>query len=395
MLRGIVICPDRNLRDRLMHVLTDTGGVEITRTLDRYPTTVELIRFLRSCSPQVVFLDVDSLTKALETTREIEKYSDGIQIVAVSPVCDSQMLLELMRAGIREFASAPFDRQVMAESLLRLQDALKAKDGEGETTDEVFAFLPAKAGVGTSTIALNTSIALSHLPETSVLLSDFDLNSGMIRFMLNLENRFCITDATEHASDMDEGLWPQMITTVGKLDVLHAGRLNPDYRIDPAQVRRLVAFMKRNYRVVCFDLSGNLEKYSIEIMHQAKTVFLVCTPEIPSLHLAREKYVYLSQLELGNRVKVLVNRYQKRNLITPEQIQEILGLPVLMTFPNDYRGVHRAMTDGRWMDPSSEIGKQCAFFAKSMIQDQTSSGGTRKKGLLEYLSLVPNRTAAS
>ena len=85
-----------------------------------------------------------------------------------------------------------------------------------------------------------------------------------------------------------------MVTSIENLDVLHAGRLNPDFRIEPAQIRHMMDFMRRNYQALCFDLSGNLEKYSLEIMHESKKIFLVCTPEIPSLHLAREKYLYLS-----------------------------------------------------------------------------------------------------
>jgi Mrp family chromosome partitioning ATPase len=52
---------------------------------------------------------------------------------------------------------------------------------------------------GTSTIALNVSVAMSKLPNANVLLSDFDLNSGMVRFMLKLDNSYCVTDAAEHS----------------------------------------------------------------------------------------------------------------------------------------------------------------------------------------------------
>ena len=109
-------------------------------------------------------------------------------------------------------------------------------------------------------------------------------------------------------------------------------------------------FMRRNYTSLCFDMSGNLERYSLEIMHESKRIFLVCTPEIPSLHLAREKYLYLKQLDLGERVSVLLNRCPKRSLISPQQIEQLLGVPIYMTFPNDYQGVQRAMTAGRWVD---------------------------------------------
>ena len=392
MLRALVICPDQGLKQRLDSILNDIGLVNVVRSLDRYPVPTDLIRSLRANSPEIIFLDVESLPKALEIAKDVEKQAPGVQIMAVSSVCNPQVLLELMRAGMREFASPPFERQSFVESLMRISETLQAKPVGMEATDNVFAFLPSKAGVGTSTIALNTSVAVSRLPNSSVLLTDLDLNSGMIRFMLKLNNQFSVLEAVERSAEMDESLWPQMVTTVEKLDVLHAGKLQPDCRIEPTQVRHLMEFMRRNYKTLCFDLSGNLEKYSIEIMHEAKRIFLVCTPEIPSLHLAREKFQYLKHLDLGSRVGVLLTRYQKRALMTPEQIQEILGLPIQITFTNDYQGVHRAMTVGRWMDSSSEFYKQCATLAQSMVGDRNIHAVAEpKKRFLEFFAITPAR----
>jgi Flp pilus assembly CpaE family ATPase len=233
------------------------------------------------------------------------------------------------------------------------------------------------------------------LPDTNTLLTDFDLNSGMLRFMLKLDNPYCVTDAAEHSLDMDESLWPTMVTTLENLEVLHAGKLNPDFRIEPTQIRHLLEFFRRNYRALCMDLSGNLEKYSLEIMHESRRVFLVCTPEITSLHLAREKYLYLKQLDLGERVSVLLNRCQKRSLITPQQIEQLLGLPVHMTFPNDYQGVQQALTEGRWVVPHSDLGKQFTALAQSMIEvrqtPSTVAVTPEKKRFLEFFSVVPGK----
>src|SRR6266446_469840 len=182
MLRGILICPDTDLNERLDKILNEIGIVSIRRTLDHYPNSLELLRFLRAHAPQVIFLSTESMAKALEIANEVEKNTPGVQVVAVSRFCDPQILLEVMRAGIREFASLPFDRQTLTEGLMRLKDALDAKPPEIESTDQIFSFLPSKAGVGTSTIALNTAKAISRLPDTNTLLTDFDLNSGMLRF---------------------------------------------------------------------------------------------------------------------------------------------------------------------------------------------------------------------
>ena len=395
MLRGIIICPDVDLGERLEALLNEMGIVAVIRTLDRYPNALELVRFLRAHAPQVIFVSTESTTKALEIAKEVEKNTPGVQLVAISRFVDPQILLEVMRAGIREFASLPFDRQTLQDGLLRIKDTLDKRPPEIGATDQVFSFLPSKAGVGTSTIALNVSVAMSRLPNTHVLLSDFDMNSGMVRFMLKLDNSYCVTDAAEHSLDMDESMWPSMVTTIDKLDVLHAGKLNPDFRIEPTQIRHLMEFMRRNYGVLCFDLSGNLEKYSLEIMQESKKIFLVCTPEIPSLHLAREKYVYLKQMDLGDRVAVLLNRSQKRPLITPQQIEQLLGLPVYMTFPNDYHGVQRAVTEGRWVETNSDLGKQFNSLAQSMLETkQGGVAGDGKKRFIEFFSVVPGKTPA-
>lgn len=391
MLRGLIICPDEGLAERLEGALADLGMVAVTRKMTHYPSAIELLRFLRAHAPQLIFLSVASLVKAMEVAAEIEKHTPGVQIFAINETCDPQLLLELMRAGIREFGSLPFDRYTLGESLQRISDALETRPAEMEVTDQVFSFLPSKAGVGTSTIALNAAMALSRLPNSNVLLSDLDLNSGMIRFMLKLDNGYSVIDAAEHSIEMDESLWPQMITPIEGCDILHAGKINPDYRMEPSQLRHLMEFMRRNYRTLCFDLSGNLEKYSLEIMHESKRIFLVCTPEIPSLHLAREKYLYLRQLDLADRVSVLLTRCQKRPLITPQQIEQLLGLPVLMTFPNDYQGVHRALTFGRWVDVSSELGKQCAALAQTITQDRGLKTVEKKAKSGEYFSIIPGK----
>lgn len=234
---------------------------------------------------------------------------------------------------------------------------------------QIFSFLPSKPGVGTSTIALNISVALALRLNTRVLLSDFDLNCGMLRFMLNLKNEHSVIDAVAHALHIEENLWSRFITSKDHLDLLHAGCINPHMRIEVSQIQNLVAFMRRNYQALCFDLSGNLERYSVELMEQSNRVLLVCTPEIPSLHLARQKLHFLRTLHLEDRVSVVLNRWHKKSVLTKEQVEEVLGAPVIKTFANDYQRMDRALTAATWIPPNSALGESFAEFAK-MLLDQ-------------------------
>lgn len=394
MLRGAIICPDQDLIAQLDQALLQLGRVGVVRAVDHYPDVVELTRMLRASAPQIVFVSVEAMASVTEIIRHIEAHAPGVQVIAISRKSDPEVLLEAMRAGMREFLAMPFDRQALYDAVSHAQEMLDKRPPVFEVSDMVFSFLPSKAGVGTSTIALNVAMALARDPETRVALSDFDLSSGMLRFMLKLETNYSVADAIEHAIDMDEELWPQLVTTVGNMDVLHAGRLNPNLRIEPTQIRNLTEFMRRNYRAMCFDLSGNLERYSLELMHESKRIFLVCTPEIPSLHLAREKYTFLRTMNLEGRISVIVNRCSKRPVITPEQIEQILGLPVMMSLPNDYNGVGRAVTAGRAVDPKSELGEHFIRLAAALMEKRPREAKPEhRKRFIEFFS-VPNRAAA-
>jgi pilus assembly protein CpaE len=384
MLRGIIICPDKDLSVDLQNTLAETHRIGIMRSLDHYPAEVELTRFLRATGPDVVFLSMEMVKTALELAAWIEGRAPGTQIVAFNRACHPGGLIETMRAGIREFLAPPFELQAVQQALQRLEQILERKPASIESTDAVMAFLPSKAGVGCSTVALNTSMMLAQLPDTKTLLADFDLNCGMIAFMLQMDSQYSITSAVENAHQMDENLWEKLVKSFGQLDVLPAGKLVPGFRIEAIQIRYLLEFARRNYKAICLDLSGILEKFSIEILHEANQIFLVCTPEVPSLHLARERIRFLRSLELGDRVKILLNRAQRHSLIPIAEVEKLLELPVYMSFPNDYAGVHKAITAGKPVDPASALGAGFRALAGSI-----RSGGKPpqpvKPGFLELL----------
>lgn len=393
MLRGIIISPDERLAEELQELLSPLNTLGIVRWVDRYPNAIDLGRTLRAHSPQVVFLGLQDMDAAFETASRIEACVPGMQIVTFGNNADPQALMALMRIGIREYLGAPFQISDITATLKRVKENLDRNPLRPFESEYIFSFLPSKPGVGTSTIAMNAAWACSRQPETKSLLIDLDLNSGMQRFMLKLDNEYSIVDASENAFRLDETLWPQLVTSISHMDVLHSGRLNPGYRIDGAQIRSIVEFARRNYQSVCVDLSGNMEKYSIEIMEESKRVYLVTTPEIASLHLARERYHYLRQLDLGDRIQLVVNRSQKRSPISVSQIEDLLGLPVLAAIPNDYQGVSRALTAGKAVDVNSDLGHEFQVLAAAMMERKAvKSAAKAGKSFSDYLSILPGKS---
>jgi pilus assembly protein CpaE len=395
-LKSIIICPDGQLVNRLYQSFQDIGGINVVKDIDHYPDEHELLRMVRGSGPHAVFLGISDVERSLEVAHCLEKEAPGVQVVVFSEQADNKVLVQLMRAGIREFLAPPFHHGNVGETLQRIREhAAKTPVAQG-MTELLFSFLPSKPGSGTTTTAVNTAIALSKERDTQTLLVDLDLNSGLTRFMLKLDNPYSVLDAAEHASSIDEELWPQLVTRRGSLDVLHAGKINPGVRVDGMQIRNLMEYARKRYKAICVDLSGNMEKYSLEVMQESKRIFLVCTSELPSLHLARERYQFLKQLDLGDRVSILLNRVTKRPLITAEQIEQQLGLPVALSLPNDYSGVHRALTLGQEVDPKSELGQHYSMLASTLLERRATKPSPKKqiKSIADFFGFTPAKSPA-
>ncbi len=368
ILNCAVIGPDQELTQQLRSAFKDLGGIQILREFTEYPHEFELLRSVRSIAPHVVFLGLSNPERSCEIIQALHLEFPTLQVAVFNDIVDSKLLLKLMKNGIREFIAPPFEPDDLVGVLIRLRDAASSNPLIAQRSNLVYSFLPSKPGSGTTTVATNAALAMARQKDTPTLLMDLDLNSGLIRFLLKLENEYTILDAAHHAGAMDEALWPDLVSAVGQLDVLHAGKITSGVRLQGDQVRNLIDYARKNYTSVCVDLSGNMEKYAGEVMQESKKIFLVCTPEIPSLHLAREKYNYLKDNGLSEKVCFLLNRYSKTSGLQIAQIEDILGDRVEMSFSNDYRSVSQSVAEGKAISSACELGKQINLFAYQLLE---------------------------
>jgi Flp pilus assembly CpaE family ATPase len=122
-------------------------------------------------------------------------------------------------------------------------------------------------------------------------------------------------------------------------------------------------------------------------MQESKRILMVCTPEIPSLHLAREKMQYLRTLDLESRVGVVLNRVQRKPLLSTKQVEEILGTSVIATIPNDYEGVNDATTEASFVKSGTDLGKRYELFANQLMEPRSAHAPAAKKKFLEYFAV--------
>jgi Flp pilus assembly CpaE family ATPase len=210
--------------------------------------------------------------------------------------------------------------------------------------------------------------------------------------MLKLDSKYSVVEASKRAVEMDEHIWEGLVAGSGSLDVLGAGDGHPSHRLEPVQVQYLLDFARRHYRMICADLSGNMEQYALEIMQESKRIFLVCTPELPAMYLARKKYALLKSMDLADRVSLLLNRYKPGLAIGPAEMEETVGLPVAIAFPNDYNGVHAALSAGKQISAGSPLGRKLRHLAGLMLEKKPE-GSNPTSIWPELLSTLTSRYA--
>lgn len=388
MFRSILICPDSDLRRQCRDELARTPLVEVARELDYYPEQLDLVRILRAHAPKIVFLSVEGLREALAVAAEVERSAPGTQIVGLGKNTEPDVLLQCMRAGIREFAAAPFQVAALEESLLRLSESLESRPASlPPATGKVFAFLPAKGGVGSTTIAVNIAAAIAKDDPGSVLLADLDTTGGLIRFLLKVNASGDAKEALDRATQLDEQLWAHLISRVGSFDVLPSGGIRPGLIYEAFQVHSFIEFARRNYRTICLDLSGRLEALEMELLAEANRIFIVSTPEAPSLHMAREKLKYLEPVQLAARTQIILNRTPRRLVLSAAELERILGKPIFASLANDYVAVQKALHDATVVSVETELGKGLRVLANHLAERNNKAPAEHRKRLIEYFSV--------
>lgn len=363
MLRGLVVGSEHLNWPVLRRALQSTGRFSWLRRFDTILDPHALSRILRVHSPHVVVLDLASYPDLDALLRFLARASPTALLMATGTGVEGQVLLQLMRAGVQEYLPLPCGHEEVTGLLDRVEARLAKNPPAVDITELLFAWLPAKAGVGTSTLAVQISLALAQQLRQRALLVDLDVNSGLIPFLLRLTKPHSMVDVLSRDLELDEEFWDKLVMRHEGLDVLASGESSHGGRLEPGRVIELLGVARRLYQSICIDLSGEMEDYSVAVMQEAKDILLVCTPEATVLHMARRRLARLKALGLEDRVRVVVNRVSSIGFVSAAQIPTLLGHEVYATIRNDYRRIGEALIAGRRISPQSPLGHEIALLA--------------------------------
>jgi pilus assembly protein CpaE len=386
-LTALSIIADRELASQLTASLERTRSFQVLSEFKSYPSQQTLEIRLRQTKPDVILLDLaTNLDQACDLIRYVSSFNLQTHVVGLHVRNDSDAILRSLRSGASEFLYAPFDVQTQNDAVARLHRLLGPTAAESAEPGSIVAFSSAKPGSGASTLAAQAAFALRRSTSQRVLLADFDLMGGMIGFYLKLSHTRSLLDVLSDAEHLQDGAWASAIALADGVDILPAPESPYAGPVDAARLHAVMEYARMNYDWVVIDLPVVFQRLSLMTISEADRAFLVSTPELPSLHLARKAVNLLDQLGFPKeRFQIMMNRIDKRDEIAGSDIERLFNCAIDARIPNDYFSLHRAVTLGQPVDAHCELGKAMENLAGRL----SGAGQQSKRGSFSELQVAP------
>jgi pilus assembly protein CpaE len=337
---------------------------------------------LERMRPDVVLVDISNWREPLEgLVASIRGAIGDPMLIALNTTAEADAILSSLRAGINEYLFPPLQEPLKRALERRSAERSRRRDGGTKGGGKAYAFLSAKGGCGATTLVTHVAAELGRHNQ-KVLLTDLDLDAGMVAFITKTKSVYSILDAVNNLHRLDIHYWKALVSNgIPGVEIISSPlALASKQQPKDDQVRHVLAFARPHYDWTLVDLGRSLSRIAMAALEEIDEACLVTTLEVPALH--QSKQIIQTLLDSGygkNRIKLILNRAPKRLDITPGELEKMLGVPIFCMIPNDYPELYETYAEGRMLNRNSELGKQIARLAMKLgsLDDEKSKDKKR------------------
>ena len=268
-------------------------------------------------------------------------------IVALHSKIQPELLISLMRAGVREViadSAADTLRHVIERAQLRVK-------GVSVNRGRVFGFVSAKGGDGGSCIAANLAFAISQQSGNRVLVIDLSLPFGDLDLYLSgHHHQQDLADISSQSDRLDQPLLDSMVQHISPtLDLIPSpATFEKIVHIEPEQVSELIRIAINFYDYILIDLGDSFDQVGLWVLDRLEDLCIVATPSLPSMRRAAQLLTLWRDLEKPvSRAEIILNRADANASISSAEIEKVIGKPIHKSFPSDVKAVQDALLMGK------------------------------------------------
>ncbi len=340
---GVAQPIERAGEDRRMskaHLKVHMGGVA---------TAIEF--YQTAPTPNLIILESRSEPRELlESLGQLAESCDpSTKVVVIGHYNDVGLYRELIRSGISEYVVAPIS---MADVVSVISTIFV--DPESEPIGRSLAFIGAKGGVGSSTIAHNLAWSMSTLFKSEVVVADLDLAFGTANINFDQDPAQGIAEAVFSPERIDEVYLDRLLAQCSEhLSLLAApSTLERVYDFDPDAFAQIIDTAQRSAPLLVLDIPHIWTGWTKATLMKADEIVITATPELANLRNTKNLVDMLKRLRPNDAPpKLIINQagVPKRPEIGTADFAEPLGISPMAVIPFDPLLFGNAGNNGRML----------------------------------------------
>lgn len=286
----------------------------------------------------------------LDSLRQLAEVCDpSTKVVVIGHYNDVWLYRELVRSGVSEYVVAPIS---MADILTVISSIFV--DPEADPIGRSLAFVGAKGGVGSSTIAHNVAWAMSTLFSSEVVVADLDLPFGTANINFDQDPAQGIAEAVFAPERIDEVYLDRLLAQCAEhLSLLAApSTLDRIYDFDADAFAQVIEIAQRSAPLLVLDVPHVWNGWTRNTLAQADEVIITATPELANLRNTKNLVDMLKKIRPNDSPpKLIINQtgVPKRPEISAADFADPLGITPLAEIAFDPQLFGNASNNGRML----------------------------------------------
>ena len=341
--------------------------------------------------PDICIVDFDrDRRRAAAAAENIHSAAPETAIFAVSADAQPDLIIQAMRSGCSEYLLKPMGREQMLNAVARVGG--RRRERAQPFRAQVLAFMGAKGGCGVTSVVTQLGAMLANSFSKKTLIVDLHPDFGDAALYLGLTKyRYHFFELVENNDRLDAELLQSFLAHHSSgLELIPAPEGNDTpRRILPGAITQTFDFLRMRYDFILVDMASGLSDENLEMIRHCDQLHVVTVSEVSALRNVVRHLDYLTRKEIPReRFRVVLNRHQKRSLISDSEIEKTIGQRIYWKVPNQYAHVVKAINGG---DPvahisSSDVTKNLKELAA--VMGAKPNVGEKKKESSGFLGLL-------
>ena len=361
------------------HLTVHMGGVAAAVEHYQSTSTPNLIIVETSAAGNELFSQLGSLAEVCDA---------GTKVIVVGHMNDVSLYREMIRQGVNEYLVAPLKPLAVIEAVSRLYI-----DPDAPPIGRTIAFMGAKGGVGSSTIAHNVGWAIAAGFNEDVVIADLDLPFGTAGLDFNQDPAQGIADALTAPERLDDVLLDRLLVKcTDRLSLFAAPAvLDREYEVDTESCETVIEIVREGVPCVIVDLPHIWSPWTKKALLAADEVVITAMPDLASLRNTKNLVDLVRQARPNDSPpRIVLNQVgvPKRPEIPTKDFAEAIGMEPTLVIPFNPGLFGTAANNGQMLEelePKGKTSDNMRDLAQTLCGREANTGKTRKSFSLKKL----------